>query len=341
MRSDELYMARAIELAEKALGKTYPNPMVGAVIVCEDQILGEGYHKKAGVPHAEINAINEVKDLERLKESTIYVSLEPCSHYGRTPPCAERLKELGFKRVVIATLDSNEKVAGRGVSILREAGIEVSLGVLEEKARELNRRFLTFHEKKRPYITLKWAKTQKGFLDHDFSPMAISNSAANQWVHHLRSMEQAIFVGTTTALRDNPSLSVRHVSGPEPRRLVLDLDLKIPSNYHLLSDGSPTVVFNSLKNEESENLKYVIVDKEDLIPNILEAVHKLQIQSVLIEGGASIHRQFLERDLWDEIIEIEGNDSTVEKGTPAPLLSFPPIKELTLRDNTIRFFERK
>ena len=197
--TDQIYMKRCIELAKKALGKTYPNPLVGSVIVYQDTIIGEGYHHKAGENHAEINAINSVKNKDLLKESTIYVSLEPCAHYGKTGPCANKIVEIGFRKVVIGTLDSHEKVNGKGKEILENAGIEVVSGILEKECQELNKRFFTFHQQKRPYIILKWAQSNDGFLDKDFKPTSISNSLSKQFVHTLRSEEHAILIGTKTA----------------------------------------------------------------------------------------------------------------------------------------------
>ena len=219
--TDEFYLRRCIELAKKAAGDTYPNPLVGSVIVHNGKIIGEGYHEKAGEPHAEINAINSVKDSSVLPESTIYVSLEPCSHFGKTPPCALKLKEIGFKTVVIGTLDSHEKVNGKGKQILEDAGIKVVSGVLEKECRDLNKRFFTFHQKKRPYIILKWAQSADGFMDKNFQPYPISNDIVNQYTHQLRAEEHAILVGTQTALRDNPSLTVRNVSGKNPIRILI------------------------------------------------------------------------------------------------------------------------
>ena len=339
--NDEIFMSRCLQLASKALGLCYPNPMVGAVIVHDGKIIGEGYHHKAGKPHSEINAISKVEQLDLLKDSTLYVSLEPCSHYGRTPPCALKLKELGFKRVVIATLDSNEKVRGNGLKILQEAGIETTVGVLEKEARKLNERFFTFHESKRPFITLKWAQTKRGYLDNHFEPYAISNDLVNQWVHQLRSQEQSILVGTTTALRDNPSLSVRHLEGKPPTRVVIDMDLKIPANYNLFDHSQPTIIINSLKEEVSGMNHFVKVDRTKLIPNLLEKLHQLQIQSIIIEGGSQTLQQFIELGLWDRIIRIQNPDTSIESGTKAPDLAFQSNTQFKLRDNQVELFLNK
>ncbi|MHA6728027.1 bifunctional diaminohydroxyphosphoribosylaminopyrimidine deaminase/5-amino-6-(5-phosphoribosylamino)uracil reductase RibD [Chryseobacterium sp. A301] len=333
--SDKAYMTRCLELAQKALGDTYPNPIVGAVITHNDKIIGEGFHQKAGSPHAEINAISQIEDHSILKESTLYVSLEPCSHFGLTPPCALRVKELGFKRVVIGVLDPSEKVDGKGVKLLKEAGIEVCVGVLEEKARELNKRFITSQIKKRPYITLKWAQSADGFLDQDFKPTSISNPKLNQWVHLLRHQEHSILVGTRTAQRDKPSLTVRHIEGRNPIRIVLDLDLKLSTDTPLFNLEAPTLVFNSKKQQVEGNIEYMKIDSTNLIPNLLTELHLRGIQSVLVEGGAQMHRQFLELGLWDTAYQIQNPELFLEKGTLAPTINSLATQKWTIGNNLL------
>lgn len=335
MTTDQAYMARCLELAQKALGDTYPNPIVGAVITHNDKIIGEGFHQKAGSPHAEINAISQIKDLSILKESTIYVSLEPCSHFGLTPPCALRLKELGFKRVVIAVLDPSKKVDGKGVALLKDAGIEVCTGILEQKAAELNKRFFTSQIKKRPYITLKWAESADGFLDDHFKPTAISNSQLNQWVHLLRHQEHSIFVGTRTAERDQPSLTVRHIEGQNPIRVVLDLDLKLSLESPLFSLEAPTLIMNSKKEEVLNHVEYIKIDSSNLIPSLLQELHSRSIQSVLIEGGAQMHKQFLDLRLWDTAYRIQNTELYLKKGTLAPQINHPVAQQWTFGNNLL------
>ncbi len=339
METYEFYINRCIQLAEKAIGNTYPNPMVGAVIVHNGKIIGEGYHKKAGEPHAEINAINAVEDKSLLAESDIYVSLEPCSHYGKTPPCAVKLKEIGFKKVIIGCRDSHGKVDGKGIEILKNSGIEVVSGILENECRALNKRFFCFHEKKRPYIILKWAQSGDQFLDKDFQPTPIGNSLTKQFVHQLRSEEHAILVGTNTALVDNPSLTVREFSGKNPIRILLDFDLKIPSNFKLLNDEAPTIIFNSVKNEEIKNLKFIKIEKEDFLKNMMKKLHKEQIQSIIIEGGSFTLQKFIDEKLWDEAIIIRNENLLLQNGTPAPKFSGTLMEEKTFRDNTISFYK--
>jgi len=338
---DEFYIKRCIELANKALGKTYPNPLVGSVIVHNDKIIGEGYHHKAGENHAEINAINSIQDKSLIPESTIYVSLEPCAHYGKTPPCALKIKELGFKKVVIGAMDSHDKVNGKGKKIIQDAGIEVVSGILEKECTELNKRFFTYHEKKRPYIILKWAQSGDGFMDKDFKPVSISNSLVNQFVHQLRADEHAILVGTQTALNDNPALTVRNVEGVNPVRILIDFNLKVPQDFNIYNGESKTLIINAVKDEEGENIRFIKINKENFLHELMDALYKEQIQSVIIEGGSFTLQQFIDKNLWDEAIIIENENLKLENGTKAPQFDAKPEKEEIFRDNLIRFYKRK
>ncbi|KFF17006.1 bifunctional diaminohydroxyphosphoribosylaminopyrimidine deaminase/5-amino-6-(5-phosphoribosylamino)uracil reductase RibD [Chryseobacterium sp. JM1] len=338
MNNDELYIKRCIELAQKALGKTYPNPLVGSVIVHDGKIIGEGYHHKAGENHAEINAINSVEDKNLIPESTIYVSLEPCAHYGKTPPCALKIKELGFKKVVIGAMDSHDKVNGKGKKIILDAGIEAVSGVLEKECIELNKRFFTYHEKKRPYIILKWAESGDGFLDKDFKPTAISNALVNQFVHQLRADEHAILVGTQTALNDNPGLTVRNAEGVNPVRILIDFDLKVPQDFKIYNDEAQTLVINSEKEGTENNIKFIKVGKENFLPDLMTALYKEQIQSVIIEGGSYTLLQFIHAGLWDETIVIKNEGLKLENGTKAPALGVKPHDIKAFRDNTVSFY---
>lgn len=335
---DEFYIRRCIELAQKAIGNTYPNPLVGSVIVHNEKIIGEGYHHKAGEPHAEINAINSVKDKSLIPESTIYVSLEPCAHYGKTPPCALKIKELGFKKVVIGAMDSHDKVNGKGKKIIQDAGIEVVSGILENECIELNKRFFTYHEKKRPYIILKWAESGDGFLDKDFKPTSISNTLVNQFVHQLRADEHAILVGTQTALNDNPSLTVRNVKGVNPVRVLIDFDLKVPQDFSIYNNQAKTLIFNSIKEESKENIHFIRIEKENFLHDLMSSLYKEQIQSVIIEGGRFTLQQFIDENLWDEAIVIKNEDLKLGNGTQAPNFKFKPYKTENFRDNTIEFY---
>lgn len=334
---DEFYIKRCIELAQKATGNTYPNPMVGSVIVHNDKIIGEGYHHKAGENHAEINAINSVTEKNLIPESTIYVSLEPCAHFGRTPPCALKIVESGFKKVVIGAMDSHDKVNGKGKKIIQDAGIEVISGVLEKECIDLNKRFFTYHEKKRPFIILKWAESGDRFMDKNFNPTQISNSLTKQYVHQLRSNEHSILIGTMTALRDNPSLTTREIFGRNPVRILIDMDLKVPANYNIFSEEAETLVFNSLKESQEGNIQFIKTGRENFINNLLIKLYELQIQSIIIEGGSYVLQQFIDADLWDEAIIIKNKELLLINGTKAPDFEHKPFKTEDFRDNIIEF----
>lgn len=338
---DEFYISRCIELARKAIGRTYPNPLVGSVIVHNGKIIGEGYHHKAGEPHAEINAISSVADKSLIPESTIYVSLEPCAHYGKTPPCALKIKELGFKKVVIGAMDSHDKVNGKGKKIIQEAGIEVVSGILEEECIELNKRFFTYHEKKRPYIILKWAESADGFMDRDFRPCPISNPLVNQFVHQMRSDEHAILVGTQTALNDNPSLTVRNIAGVNPVRILIDFDLKVPADFNIYNNKAPTLVFNSVKEGDENNIRFIKIGRENFLSDLMDALYREQIQSVIIEGGRFTLQQFINGNLWDEAVVIKNENLNLENGTRAPEFPFAPKKIKAFSDNVIEFHHQK
>lgn len=341
MNNDEFYIKRCIELAQKALGKTYPNPLVGSVIVHNGKIIGEGYHHKAGENHAEINAINSIENKELIPESTIYVSLEPCAHYGKTPPCALKIKELGFKKVVIGAMDSHDKVNGKGKKIIQDAGIEAVSGILEKECIELNKRFFTYHEKKRPYIILKWAESGDGFLDKDFKPTAISNTLVNQRVHQLRADEHAILVGTQTALHDNPSLTVRNTEGTNPVRILIDFDLKVPEHFKIYNNEARTLVINSTKEGIEEHIQFIKIKKENFLTELMEVLYKEQIQSVIIEGGRFTLQQFIDAGLWDEAMVIKNEGLLLKNGTKAPNFNHTATKTETYRDNSISYFESK
>jgi len=341
--NDEFYINRCIELAQKALGNTYPNPLVGSVIVHNDKIIGEGFHKKAGGPHAEINAINSIKaeDKHLIPESTIFVSLEPCAHFGKTPPCALKIVELGFRKVVIGVMDSHDKVNGKGKKIINDAGIEVVSGILEEECRQLNKRFFTFHEKKRPFIILKWAQSADGFIDKDFKPTQISNSLSKQLAHQMRSEEHSILVGKNTSLHDNPSLTVREIQGRNPIRILIDFNLDIPENFNIYNNEAKTIIFNSVKDSEDQHLRFIKIGKENSLNQILEKLYKLQIQSIIIEGGRFTLQQFIDQNLWDEAIIFKNPNLNLETGTKAPGLDYNAEKTEILRDNEVLFFKNQ
>lgn len=322
-------MSRCLQLAQNGVSYVAPNPMVGAVLVVDDRIIGEGYHQRFGEPHAEPNAIHSVKDKELLKRATLYVNLEPCSYYGKTPPCADLIVKSGIPRVIIGTLDPNPQVAGRGVEILRNAGVEVVVGVLEEKCRELNKRFFIFQEQKRPYVLLKWAQTHDGFIDHKRSdisepPLIVSNNITRQLTHQMRAENQSIMVGSNTVLLDNPSLTVRNWSGKSPIRVALDRQGRIPATANLLDGSVPTLVFTEVKKPNQTHLEFVKVDFDhDVLPTILQKLFERNIHSVLVEGGAQLLTSFIQSELWDEA-NIEVSPLTICDGIAAPLLPLQP-----------------
>lgn len=334
-------MHRCIELAKKATGKTYPNPLVGSVIVHNDRIIGEGFHEKAGEAHAEIRAIESVQDCHLLKDATLYVSLEPCAHFGRTPPCALKLIEIGLKKVVIGAMDVHDKVNGKGKKLLENAGIEVISGILESECEILNRRFFTFHKKKRPHLVLKWAESGDRYIDKDFIPTAISNAFTKQWVHQLRSEEHSILVGTNTALRDNPSLTTRNIVGRNPVRILIDADLKVPLNFNIFNEEATTIVFNSKKNECLGNREYIKISRQNFLEQMLQKLYEKEIQSVLVEGGAHVLQQFIDANLWDEIMVIKNPGLTLKSGTKAPSFSADKFQSEDFHGNTIDFYQNK
>ncbi|WP_338645901.1 bifunctional diaminohydroxyphosphoribosylaminopyrimidine deaminase/5-amino-6-(5-phosphoribosylamino)uracil reductase RibD [Flavobacterium sp. KS-LB2] len=323
MKIHEKYMQRCIELARNGLGTTYPNPLVGSVIVYDNKIIGEGWHKKAGEPHAEVNAVNSVKDKSLLKKATIYVSLEPCSHFGKTPPCCDLIIKNKIPNVVIGTVDPNIKVAGNGIKKLMEAGIHVTVRILEEECNELNKRFFTFHEKKRPYIILKWAESKDGFIGpkekSEKKPVWITNQYSRQLVHKWRTEEQAILVGTQTVIDDNPKLNARDWSGNNPIRVVLDQNNRIPKDSHVFDNQVKTILFSKSKQSiEKENCIFEYIDfEQNIATQVIESLYKHQIQSIIIEGGRQTLQTFIDANLWDEARIFVGNVEFNE-GTKAP-----------------------
>lgn len=327
MKTDEHYMSRCLELARLGAGNVSPNPMVGCVIVHNNKVIGEGYHEKYGEAHAEVNAIKSVKNSELLKESTLYVSLEPCAHFGLTPPCSDLIIEKKIPEVIIGTIDSFAKVAGKGIEKMKKAGINVKVGILENECRELNKRFFTFHEKKRPYIILKWAETTDGFIDFDRNinqfgqPVWITGEKSLLRVHQMRAVEDAIMVGTNTALKDNPSLTVRHCEGRNPVRIVIDNHLRLPENLNLFDGTVKTIVFNSVKNQECGKTEFLRIDfKTNILPQILQMLYQKNIQSLIVEGGKQLLESFISENLWDEAFRFTGN-KMFSGGIKAPEIS--------------------
>ena len=332
MTRDEIYMLRCLELANNSLGRTYPNPIVGSVIVYNDQIIGEGFHKRAGEPHAEVIAINSVRNKELLKKSTLYVNLEPCSHYGKTPPCADLIIKWGIPRVVVGTIDTSSKVSGRGIEKLRAAGIDVTVGVLEQQARWINRRFFTFHEKKRPYIILKWAQTADGFIDINRNenekrqPTIITSKWARTLVHRWRSEEQAIAVGTNTAIKDNPRLNVRLWYGQSPVRVCVDINNRIPDDSKIFDQSAPTICLKDKRFYDTSQ--------------IIEHLFKFNIQSIIIEGGTRFIKSFIENDLWDEA-RIFNSNLVFLNGISAPKIKGIFVNSQNLHNERLYIFSHE
>lgn len=321
---EEKYMRRSIQLALNGLCNSAPNPMVGAVIVCDGKIIGEGYHIHCGEAHAEVNAIRSVKDTSLLKRSTIYVTLEPCSHYGKTPPCADLIIEKEIPRIVIGCQDPFSKVAGRGIQKLKDAGREVIVGVLEQECKYLIRRFITFHTQHRPYITLKWAESADKFIDvcrTEGHPVILSSPLTSMLVHKKRAEHNAIMVGTHTAKLDNPSLNVRHWQGRSPVRIVIDRTLTLPSDLHLFDGSTPTLVFTEVAQEPKTNIEYLTIDfQQDILLPILAILYARGLQSLLVEGGSMLLQSFINTGLWDEIF-VEETPISLHSGVKSPEIS--------------------
>ncbi len=317
-------MQRCIELARLGLGRTAPNPMVGALVLHNDRIIGEGYHRRCGDHHAEVRAIMSVANERLFSKSTLFVSLEPCCHHGKTPPCTDLIIEKRIPSIVIGTTDPYAEVAGKGIARLRGHGCHVKVGVMKDACRQLNKRFFTFHEKKRPYIVLKWAQTADGFIDTERGPGAIrvptwiTSEKLRILVHKWRSEEQAIMVGTRTALKDNPQLNVRDWHGPSPTRIVLDRELKLPANLHLLNNNQSTIVINEIIEKTSGKTRYMKLPFNDMLLHTLTAkLYEEGLQSLFVEGGRQLLQGFIDQDLWDEARVFTGT-GFFGKGVEAP-----------------------
>jgi diaminohydroxyphosphoribosylaminopyrimidine deaminase/5-amino-6-(5-phosphoribosylamino)uracil reductase len=378
----EKYMNRCLQLAAQGAGYVAPNPMVGAVLVYNDRIIGEGFHQKYGGPHAEVNCINSVNDADMplIGKSTMYVSLEPCAHFGKTPPCSDLIIQNKISKVITGCrdpfkevnarlparaparlnhsgggTDGNDAVGqGKGIEKLRAAGVEVEVGVLEKECQHLNRRFFIFNRAHRPYIILKWAETADGKIAAPLNPpgggtlensvkprILISNEYSNRLVHKWRSEEASVLVGTNTALLDNPELTTRLWPGPSPVRLVVDMDLKLPSSLKLFNGHQRTIVFNSKKHDEQEDILYYQVTEDvNLVHQIINALYQLKIQSVLVEGGAKLLQSFIDESLWDEARIIKSSELRVQSGLAAPGLPMAvKTEELKLGNDRIQIFK--
>jgi diaminohydroxyphosphoribosylaminopyrimidine deaminase / 5-amino-6-(5-phosphoribosylamino)uracil reductase len=332
MRSNhEHFMRCALQLAQKGLGAVAPNPMVGCIITHLDKIVAEGYHQRYGEAHAEVNAINQLPPNLSPSECTLYVTLEPCSHFGKTPPCADLIIKIGFKKVVVGCLDVHPLVSGNGIQKLKAAGIEVITGVLEHECRLVNKRFFTFHEKQRPYIILKWAQTADGFI----SRLPIPGNKADNWisseeartlVHSWRGQEQSILVGKNTVIADNPLLTTRLSGGKNPTRVIIDKKLELGKTYAVFNSDAPTLVINAIKEGEEAHIEFRKVEfNSDLLPQLLNVLFQKNIQSIIIEGGSTTLQHFIEQQLWDEARIFVNHDLLFGVGVKAP--NFPILEE--------------
>ena len=352
----ELYMRRCLQLATLGNGSVAPNPMVGAVLVHNNRIIGEGYHQKYGEAHAEVNCIGSVKDQDRqyISQSVLYVSLEPCAHHGKTAPCADLIITHNIPAVVIGCRDPFKEVNGKGIEKLKAAGVEIVLGILENECIEINKRFFTFHTRHRPYIILKWAQTADlkmtslNPLDERISGntknqrLFISNEYSNRLVHKWRSEEAGILIGTNTAVSDDPELTNRLWNGPSPVRLIIDMDLRLPSSLKIFNRQVRTIVFNKIKHEESGNLLYYQVTEDvNIVHQVVHALYHLKIQSVLVEGGAMLLQSFIDEQLWDEARVITNTKLSAGNGLRAPkVIHAIESASWFLQDDRVEIFTR-
>ncbi len=345
MKSDQIFMQRCLELATNGLGYVAPNPMVGCVIVHRGEIIGEGFHQIFGGPHAEVHAIASVTDQKMLSDSTLYVNLEPCAHHGKTPPCANLIVEKNIKKVVVGCVDPYSKVAGKGIDILRRSGCNVMLDILHAESRELNKRFFTFHEKKRPYVILKWAQTADGFIDihrvpdAEARPTWITSEKLRLLVHKWRAEEPAIMAGTNTALLDNPHLNIRDWQGKQPIRVILDRSCRLPASLHIFDNTQKTIIFNAKTDKTIDHTTWVKIPFDDsCLPCIMDHLHKMNMQSVFIEGGRQLLQSFIDQDLWDEARVFAGKQS-FGNGFPAPVINNISPSQISLGNERFFFFK--
>lgn len=340
---DKIYMRRCFELARKGLGFTRTNPLVGSVIVHEDRIIGEGYHHEFGGPHAEVNAIRSVKDPSLFPESTLYCSLEPCAHHGKTPPCSMLIRQKGIKRVVISNTDPFPSVNGQGVKQMEEGGIKVETGCLEEEGYFLNRRFFHFHNKKRPYVILKWAQTQDGFMDvvrEPGDPVGtnwITSEVSRTLVHKWRSEEAGIMVGTNTVITDNPRLNVRRWTGDQPVRITFDRNGRLSPDANILDGSQDTLVFTGVPGKYSGRTRSLYVDPSYDIDDLMTELYDQHLLSVFVEGGARLHNSFLQSGLWDEARIFTGKMS-FSQGVKAPVMEGDPVETLIFKETKLEVF---
>lgn len=344
MFSDEQYMARCIQLAKLGAGNVAPNPMVGAVLVYENKIIGEGYHQKFGEAHAEVNCINSVVEENKslIEKSAMYVSLEPCAHHGKTPPCSDLIIREKIKKVIIGCQDIYKEVDGKGIEKLQNAGVEVVTGILENECIKLNKRFFTFHQEKRPYIILKWAQSANGKIGSAGKRIFISNDYSNRLVHKWRSEEAGILIGTNTALIDDPSLTTRLWKGKNPVRIVIDKELKLPLSLKIFNGEAKTIFYNCSKDSCERNIEFIKLNNQDFIKEMLNSIYEKDIQSVLVEGGPKTLQSFINANLWDEARIITNEKMIIENGIDVPeMKGFVNCNSEKYFSDTIDFFYRK
>ncbi len=335
-------MTRCIQLAKQGMGNVAPNPLVGSILVYEDRIIGEGYHQKYGEAHAEVNCVDSVKEEHKslIEKSTLYVTLEPCSHYGKTPPCVDLILRNKIRKVVIGCSDVYKEVAGKGIQKLRDGDVEVITGMLQEECMQLNKRFFTFHEKFRPYVILKWAQSINGKIGGKDKRIFVSNEYSNRLGHKWRTEEAAILVGFNTALLDNPSLTTRLWPGKNPIRIVIDKKLKLPSSLNIFNDGGKTIIYNLVKNSTEENLVYIKPEGQNFLDEVLHSLFELNIQSIIVEGGAKTLQSFIDKGLWDEARVITNEELIIESGISAPeIKNFILEKQERYERDVINYFK--
>lgn len=336
-------MYRCLELALKGAGYVAPNPMVGAVLVHHDRVIGEGWHQQYGQAHAEVNCFNSIapEDKHLIGESILYVSLEPCAHYGKTPPCAALIIQQKVKEVFVACVDPFAKVAGKGIAMIREAGIPLTTGILEAEAIALNKRFFTYHQSQRPYVILKWAQSADGYIAPEGGQkVMLSNDLSQRWVHRMRSREQAILIGYNTALQDNPYLTNRYFGTHQPLRVVIDPKNDLPPHLHLKTDGLPSLIYTNVQDRTEGAVSYINLKESHIIPALLSDLYQRGINSLIVEGGSRTLQAFINQGLWDEAFRIE-TPVLLKKGVPAPELHAAVHQgSISLQDNTIQQYSR-
>lgn len=343
----EYYMQQALEQAKRGWPQVAPNPMVGSVIVKDNEIIASGYHQKFGEAHAEVNAIKKLPSGILPSHCTLYVTLEPCSHHGKTPPCADLIIEKGFKSVVIGSRDPNPLVAGKGIQKLEAAGIEVLSGILEKEVRDQNKRFIRFFEERRPYYIMKWAITGDGFISRVPVPKTreenvITHRETQEYVHGIRSEVMGIFVGKNTVLYDNPHLTTRLVTGKNPIRIFMDKNLEVPKEFNIYNEEARTLVFNAQREDSENHIQYMRLDfTRDLLPQINNRLYDLQIQSVLVEGGAYLINEFVKHDIWDEALVFQNPDLHFQEGIKAPVFALKNTFELVGNDKLYHHFRNE